>query len=402
MQDVQTKLRRELDRCVKCGLCLPECPTYRIEANENASPRGRLALIEGWAGGRLDADQTLVDHLDRCLGCRRCERVCPSQVAFGQIIDDARAGMRPSSLGLLDRVVRRPGALRTAIKLARALPDAAFGGSARLRRLRRLADALPAVQTAPGAGEYPALSGPPRGRVGLFLGCATAAQQGATLHAALELLRQLGFTVVVPARATCCGAMARHHGDATTAARLLDSNRRAFDTGLNAVVTIASGCGSHLDEQDPGLAVPHHNICDFLLGNANLQRSDFEPLRQAVLLHTPCSVENRYRGGHWAAELLAMIPELRVERLGEPGQCCGSAGDYLLRYPHTAERLRQPLLDQTKATSAIALLTSNIGCALHLAQGMAEQGNNITVEHPVDLLHRQFRAARHRARREQR
>ena len=79
------------DRCVKCGLCLPQCPTYALTANENESPRGRIALIQGWLSGELSPTDTLTQHLDQCLLCRRCERVCPSVVPYGEIIDQSKA-----------------------------------------------------------------------------------------------------------------------------------------------------------------------------------------------------------------------------------------------------------------------------------------------------------------------
>ena len=385
-----TNLKLELDRCVKCGMCLPECPTYRLTTDENESPRGRLALIEGWVDGRLRADNTLKAHLDTCLTCRRCERVCPSQVRYGQIIDQARADMRQSSSILLDALVRKPSYLRLGTKLAQALPLATSTPFGKFHLMHQMAHALPSTGKPPTPGEYPALSKRAQGRVALFLGCATSAQQTDALHAALRLLQYAGYAVIISHNARCCGAMAQHHGDAKTAKRLADTNRQAFDTSLDAVISIASGCGSHLDSLNPGLPTPHHDICDFLLTHGNLNTTHFKPMPQKVLLHTPCTVENLYRGAHWAAALLAMIPELVIAPVGEPGQCCGSAGDYMFRHRETAVRLRQPLLEHAKTSDAEILLTSNIGCALHIAQGLMRQRHRIKILHPVDILYRQL------------
>ncbi len=386
-----TNLKLELDRCVKCGMCLPECPTYRLTTDENESPRGRLALIEGWVDGRLPADDRLKAHLDTCLTCRRCERVCPSQVRYGLIIDQARANMRQFSSTLLDALVRKPNYLRVGTKFAQALPLATSTPFGKLHLMHQMAHALPSAVAPPAPGEYPTPTTQARGRVGLFLGCATSVQQTRALYAALRLLQYTGYTVIISGNATCCGAMAQHHGDTKTVKRLADTNRQAFDKSLDAVVSIASGCGTHLDGLNPGLPAPHYDICDFLLTKDHLNTRHFKPFPHKVLLHTPCTVENLYRGAHWAGNLLAMIPELVIESIGEPGQCCGSAGDYMFRHRETAIHLRQPILEYIKSSNADTLLTSNIGCALHIAQGLMEQGRRIDVLHPIEILYRQLK-----------
>ena len=83
-------LLQDADLCVKCGLCLPHCPTYLDSEHEADSPRGRIALAQGLIGGTLADGASLRAHLDGCLSCRKCEAVCPARVPYGRILDAAR------------------------------------------------------------------------------------------------------------------------------------------------------------------------------------------------------------------------------------------------------------------------------------------------------------------------
>ena len=79
-----------LRACVHCGICLPQCPTYRVLGQEMDSPRGRLYLMRAAAEGRTALTPQLAHHLDLCLGCRACETACPSGVPFGQLLEATR------------------------------------------------------------------------------------------------------------------------------------------------------------------------------------------------------------------------------------------------------------------------------------------------------------------------
>src|SRR5690348_2126270 len=81
-----------LDSCVHCGFCLQACPTFLATGDEADSPRGRIELMRALESGELAPDDPGVAlHLDRCLGCRGCEPVCPSGVAYGRGLEAARA-----------------------------------------------------------------------------------------------------------------------------------------------------------------------------------------------------------------------------------------------------------------------------------------------------------------------
>ncbi|HST28610.1 MAG TPA: (Fe-S)-binding protein [Rudaea sp.] len=388
-------------QCVKCGLCLPHCPTYRVAANEAESPRGRIAFAQALAEGKLEASGSVLAHLDQCAACMACERVCPSQVKYGELITTTRAWLvdtgkasrtgrslgrllaYPRLLGALLRVANLPG-LRQILqsRIMRALLRA-FGLDRAVTELPRLS------RVEARAAQMPAA---PRGSVGLFLGC-VAASVDRDVHAAAQgLLHALGYAVVLPSAQGCCGALALHNGDAAQADGLAQALRAAFaGAEVDTLLVSASGCfGTLRDHVFAGSNLRVREIHEFLDVDARIDALKFRALAETIALHTPCTQRNVARADGAVARLLARIPQLRIDALPAPPGCCGAAGDYFLRRPDIADSLRSQTLDGVLATQAETLVTSNVGCRIFLGNGLRRREANIAVTHPLVLLARQL------------
>src|SRR5579883_3310660 len=86
---------RELGECIRCGLCLSVCPTYRPTSVEGDSPRGRVALVKAQLEGKVDPDSaTFQRHMDLCLQCMACATICPTGVSAGDTVARQKSYMR--------------------------------------------------------------------------------------------------------------------------------------------------------------------------------------------------------------------------------------------------------------------------------------------------------------------
>jgi glycolate oxidase iron-sulfur subunit len=380
------------ERCVKCGLCLPHCPTYMLAGVEGESPRGRIALMQGLATGRLEAGPTLAGHLESCLGCRACEPVCPAGVPYGELIDAGRALLRehgiqpPPAARLPAWLLLHPRLLHAAMWLAR-LP----GVHALARGLgglpARAMDLLPVGARSPRSGASPPRGDGARGEVFLFAGCAGAAMDGRSLDDTRTVLQAAGWRVQMPSRQGCCGAIDLHAGRPDDARRLAARNLGAFP-GDAPVVACASGCAATLLEYarlagDSGARFatrvrdPAELLVDvpLALGPGRYRR---------VVLHVPCTQRNVARTATATRRLLARIPGLEVREL--PAGCCGAAGEHFLSHPETADALLGPLLRSLAEDPPDALVTSNYGCAIHFAAGLRRTGIPLPVLHPASVV----------------
>ncbi|KAA2285003.1 (Fe-S)-binding protein [Arenimonas fontis] len=378
------------DRCVQCGLCLPHCPTYRLDRSEAESPRGRIAYVKAVAEGRLEPGALGDRHLDHCLGCRRCEAVCPAGVSYGDLLTGARAVQarrrrRPWRERLVLALMARPRWLVGLASLYRWL------GPVWPRAWRPAGLPPPPGQRAGGRQPNPGFPAPAPGAVAgappaapadddrpaLFVGCVAGPWEAPARAALVRLCAAAGMALDTPAGQGCCGTAARHAGDPAGADRLDIANRRAF-AGRTRVLCLASGCQDALARS----LGPDTRVEDAVA--ALEARADRLRFRNAgarrVALHVPCSQRNVLRTDGSLRRLLARVPGLDLVELPDTG-CCGAAGLHQLSEPTRAAALRQALLESLAGSGAGELLSANIGCRLHLAGG-----TTIPVRHPVEFL----------------
>jgi glycolate oxidase iron-sulfur subunit len=398
--------------CVHCGICLPQCPTYRVLGEEMDSPRGRLYLIRAAAEGRIQLTDTFARHLDLCLGCRACETACPAGVPFGSLLEATRAQLvhqgHPSSRGLLRRlvlsVVPRPHRLGRTVSLLRAYQGSGMQGIVRrtgvLRRFPRLAamDALlPAVPRANPLPARVAARGRPRGSVGLLTGCVQRHFQPAVGHATARVLALAGWDVLVRPEQGCCGALDLHAGNLDGYRARGRALARVF-AGVDHVAVDAAGCGAAMKEyghwlagepQVRGLAARVRDVSELLV-EADLPLG---PLPLTVTYHDACHLAHGQRIREQPRALLRRIPALRLVELADSDLCCGSAGVYNLFEPAMADALLERKLARIRETGARVVAAGNPGCLLQIAKGCRAQGLAVEALHPVELLARSVDAA---------
>src|SRR6202451_183819 len=258
----------DYSRCVHCGLCANNCPTYRLWGREADSPRGRIKQMALVDQGRLELGEAFVLHIDRCLNCRNCETVCPSGVEYGKILELARAQIeqkykRPLASRIArDFVYRRllpyPGRIAAA---ARALKIYQRSGLAALARgtgilrllgLQNREKLLPRIDSDFFFSElgktFPA-RGARRARVALLAGCVAQVTFSDLNRATIRVLQANGCEVAVPAGQVCCGAVPAHAGVRDVARELAQKNFEPFlAEDFDTILTNAAGCGSTLKE----------------------------------------------------------------------------------------------------------------------------------------------------------
>ncbi len=372
----------DADLCVKCGLCLPHCPTYRLSQHEADGPRGRIALTQALLSGTLSASPVLAGHLDGCLSCRACEAVCPAKVPYGRVIDSARAALATPQRTRLTRVmgaVLGSSLLRGLARWGLWLASQVLDRRSTSLRLPHFMDARPVVR------RQQAVAAPAQARIALFTGCVGDVVEREVLHDALRLFRAAGVEVAIPPSQGCCGALHQHGGLPQAAAARAARNAQAF-AQCDTVLPLASGCGAALRDlgSADALAPKVRDLCTTLAAALDARPPGFQPKPLRVGIHTACTQAHVFAAPGAVRWLLARIPGVALIDLAPGSGCCGAAGTAFITLPDQAAKLLQPKLDAARDVDVI--VSANIGCSLHFLAGLRASGRPVPVLHPVSFL----------------
>lgn len=405
----------EILNCMRCGFCLPTCPTYVQTGLETASPRGRIALMKAAADGMLPLTE-LADQIDLCVGCLNCVSACPAGVQYGHLLEEAReeiAATRPRTFWqrlFFDHVFKRPSLLRLVGTLlwlyqASGLHWLAHRlGLARIvpRHLRDLDRAVPQVRP-PWQRRHAPLT-PARGerrlRVGFFTGCVMDIVFWDANAASIRLLAAAGCDVVVVEGQGCCGALHAHAGHKADARQLAKRNIEAFAReSVDFVVNSAGGCGAALKDyglwfrDDPDwadrAAAFAGKVRDLseVLAELGVELPVALPGRR-VTMQESCHLAHGQRVRQQPRSLLQQVPGISYCELAESDRCCGSGGIYNLTQPAMSLQILDDKMEHVKATGADTVVTTNPGCLLQMRQGIERAGlsGRVRAVHLAELL----------------
>ncbi|MFD2117359.1 (Fe-S)-binding protein [Paenibacillus yanchengensis] len=422
----------QLTNCMRCGFCLPACPTFKITGMEAESPRGRISLMKAAVDGLMEPGIAFEDQMNHCLGCRACEPACPADVKYGQLIEQAKdaiekhttqhrtwvKGLRYMMLkkvvpnqkrmqlvgrGLqlykksgLQKFVQKTGAaavLSAHMKdMEMVIPDGSGKGV-----VEQLGTFIPAK----GIAEKVAT-------VAMFRGCMMDTMFYETNRKTIALLSEAGFDIVIPETQRCCGAMQAHSGEVDVAKAQARDNIKAFrNSGADFIVSNAGGCGALLVEYDILLKdEPEYqadatwfakrvlDVSTLLMKHGRKLTYHYNTSGETTTLpivtyQDSCHLRNVMKGGEAPRQLLKQVSGIQLVEMKAASSCCGSAGTYNLTQPEMANQILEHKMCDVNETMANRIITSNPGCQLQMQLGVNKHGNNneIIVEHIIDFLY---------------
>ena len=408
--------------CMRCGFCLPACPTYIHSGyDETQSPRGRIALMKAVRDGFVEWDGSVEEAFDLCLGCRACEPACPAGVQYGSLIEETREAIHSVNKQALKEKLVRKGAfdhlfadqrkMKTAVNLVTFYQKSGLQKVVRkigfLELFPPFMKDMERVLPEPPKRKRPVVEKTAvKVKVAFFTGCLMDTIFQETNRNTIDILEKLGCEIVIPKGQQCCGALHGHSGELEKSKRNARANLEAFEINqIDFIVNNAGGCGSFLSEYEKLFAddsvlydkarlftEKQIDVSSLLMKvgiNNFLENLPSTETLELVTYQDSCHLRNVNKVKDEPRNILKAVKDSLFVELPGADQCCGSAGIYNILQPEMATRILESKMKEVKKIQAGTIITTNPGCLLQMKVGIEREGLSTTIRamHLVDFLH---------------
>ena len=215
--------------------------------------------------------------------------------------------------------------------------------------------------------------------------------------ATARVLDRLSIRLIAASGAGCCGAASHHTSGMDQgldfARRNIDAWWPHIESGAEAIVMTASGCGVHVKEyghllkDDLAYAAKAGKVAELTKDISEiLSQEDLSKLSSGVKpqikvsFHSPCSLQHGQKL-NGVVEKILRGAGLTLVTVPDAHLCCGSAGTYSILQKRLSQSLLANKVASLESGGPDVIATANIGCLAHI-----QSGTTLPVRHWIEIL----------------
>ena len=363
----------EVAKCNRCGFCLPNCPIYRVQRVESASPRGRNAITRAVIEGRLTWSPEIKTSIFSCLGCGACTAACFPSLKTKEVVFQDREclvneGLYPKIADQLARRIREQYNISDDDNMERG-------------EWRELLKDIPESAFEKGHAD-----------VIYFVGCVSSffpmAQKIPGNMAQIMERAEVDFTILA-GEEWCCGFPLMGAGMPEQMKALMDHNlQKVKEVGAKTIVFTCPSC-YHTWKTVYRTDVETLSSSEFLEQLLTQKRVPLKEINATVTYHDPCDLGRNSGIYDSPRNVLKAIPGICLKELTnnrEMAVCCGGGGNLEMVDPDLSGKVAQMKIDEILETGADIVVSSCQQCLRTILTRARRQHIPLVVKDLVDLV----------------
>ncbi len=323
--NINENIKKDLEKCTRCGLCISNCPIYDIIKDENNTSRGLILKLLGYEKKFL-SEKELKGDLKICLNCSKCASNCPSKINTSLIFAYKNANFSPSKFS------------QRLLLILKLLPIKILYFLNFFKNLKK-----PSENSS---------EGPLKSNIYYFKGCVSKAQHKKTFLD--KILYNPDFS--------CCALPYLTGGDIKNYEKAKEKNTKLIKEA-NLVVFDCATCKNTvsqyetLNEDDKKKLV----LFDEILKDKKLKlKKNSKYFNRTITFHKPCHLnKNDFEK---IENFIKNIEGINYKKLENADKCCGFGGSYFLFHPVISSGIAFKKAKDIKKTNADLILTICPSC----------------------------------------